>query len=275
MSVESDGVGESFDEQMRMVTMAAMQVGQRVSQQRADSMRQAQQESQQQAQQLQQRMEAERRVAVVELSVVQNSEWWRDAGPQEVADKYATAHAWKDESPEVARHEERMRQELKDRYGIDPSRDDGQGIDAERLREEIRRVEERLGDPERAEAAQAESLSDAAQQRGRENDNRATIETDPQEEQRLRADAERERNQSVRHSGEAVTAYDSADRRDATAEKMRSAGGNPEQINTAMRADQAQGAPAHEAVSNPPGKRAVQPQANRSVNRTRGQQRVR
>lgn len=275
MSVESDGVGESFDEQMRMVTMAAMQVGQRFSQQRAERMRQAQQESQQQAQQLQQRMEAERRVAVAELSVVQNSEWWREAGPQDVADKYATAHAWKDESPEVARHEERMRQELKERYGIDPSRDDGQGIDTNRLREEIHRLEERQGSPERAEAAQADGLSDAARQRGHENDNRAAVETDPQEEQRLRAEAERERNQSARHSGDAASAYDSASRRDATAEKMRSAGGDAEQVNTAMRADQAQGAPAHQAVSNPPGKRAVQPQANRSANRAQGQQRVR
>lgn len=47
MSVESDGIGESFDEQMRMGTMAAMQVGQRMAQARAERMRRTQEESQQ------------------------------------------------------------------------------------------------------------------------------------------------------------------------------------------------------------------------------------
>ena len=49
MSVESDGIGESFDDQMRMGTMAAMQVGQRMAQARAERMRRTQEESQQRA----------------------------------------------------------------------------------------------------------------------------------------------------------------------------------------------------------------------------------
>lgn len=283
MSVESDGVGESFDEQMRIGTMAAMQVGQRMAQMRADSMRRTQEQSQQQAQELQRRMEAERRAAAVELSAVQNSDWWRDARPEDVADKYAAAHAWKDEDPEIARHEERMRRELQDRYGIDPSRNDGEAVDAERLREEIRRIEERQAeteqtqaDQDRAEAREAQDRAATADERAREGETRANTELDPERERAERNQAERDRAEANAHNGDANHAYDSSERREAEADRMRQAGGNQEQIDTATRADQAQGRPAQDAVRNQPGRAASQPHGrSTAAQRGRGPQRVR
>lgn len=280
MSVESDGIGESLDEQIRMGTMAAMQVGQAMAQARAERMRRTQEESQQRAQELQRRMEAERRAAVAELSVVQNSDWWRDATPDDVADKYATAHAWKDEDPEIARHEERMRRELQERYGIDPNRENDGPVDSERLSDEMRRVEERQADPQNtdveAEAAQAERRAGVADERARESYDRAAAESDPEQERRLRDQAEQERAEADRLNADAQNAYDSPERRDANAERMREAGGDPAQIDTATRADQAQGRPAQDAVRNPPGRAASQPHGrSNAAQRGRGPQRVR
>lgn len=295
MSVESDGIGESFDEQMRVGAMAAMQVGERIARTLQEERRRAQEQTQQETVRQQQRLDAERRTALVDLAVVRNSDWWKDAQPEEIADKYALARGFRDEDPEIARHEEFMRGELKQRYGIDTN--EYQDVDPNALRDEVQRIETNRADPsrqletadaaqthreqperltqdeyerasghrgdnqddraadDRAQARDLDERAKVAEQRAKESERQAESETDPDSRRQLHEQAARDQQEAETLRGDANHSYDSAERRTATAGTMREQGGDQKQIDTAMRNDIAQGRPAQDAVRDAPGRK--------------------
>lgn len=295
MSVESDGIGESFDEQMRIGAMAAMQVGERIARTLAEQRRRTQEQTQQETARQQQRLDAERRSALVDLAVVRNSDWWKDAQPEEIADKYALARGFRDEDPEIARHEEFMRGELKQRYGIDTN--ERQDVDPKALQDEIQRIETNRADParqletgdaaathreqldratqderaatDREQAREFDERAKAAEQRARESERQAETETDPDRSRELHEQAARDQQEAETLRGDANHSYDSAERRNATAGTMREQGGDQQQIDTAMRNDIAQGRPAHDAVRDVPGRKQTTAQG-RSQSPVRG-----
>lgn len=120
MVEESDGIAEAFEGQVRVLVTAAGQVGERVARWREEASRRAQARSEQQARELQARLEAERRVARVELGRVYRSEWWDRASAEQVAQTYQVARAWAREDLVAVRAEEHMRSEMRTLYGLDP-----------------------------------------------------------------------------------------------------------------------------------------------------------
>lgn len=151
------------------------------------------------ADQAQERLQAQKEAVEASLSITTRDEWWNDVAdkPDLVAEKYAQARAWRDDSPTIAAHEERLRGELKTRYGIV------------------------VADTDEALLAQANSLDvqaehDRAQARDVEKDS----EPDDQQVQK-----------------EANDKWDSAERREALAEHLRDQGLSAEKIETIQRLD--------------------------------------
>lgn len=147
----------------------------------------------------QERLQAQKEAVEASLSITTRDEWWNDVAdkPDLVAEKYAQARAWRDDSPTIAAHEERLRGELKTRYGIVVADTD----------------EALLG---QADSLDVEAEHDRAQARETEQD------SEPDDQQ-----AQKKANDN----------WDSAERREALAEHLRGQGLSAEKIETIQRLD--------------------------------------
>lgn len=254
---ESDGMDKAFEGQLRVFVTAAAQVGERLARARQESLRRAQAMSEQEQRELHSRIEAERAVSRVELANVQRAEWWDRATPEQIGRAYQVARAWSQEEPEAARAEERVRAEVRQRYGVDV---DVAGADPEVVRELVRaQLERSAGDEQHRRSAVEEA--EAAQlmaQAGREErlaeQARAEAEAEagaPEADERQRlvevADEHQARSDALGEEGRTV--YDSAARREATARELQDRGIDREVVATRMRADVSQAKPATEAVA--------------------------
>lgn len=208
---ESDGMDEALDGALRMGLTVAGQVGERVARWLEQQAREAQARSEQAARELTQRMDAERAAARAELAVVGREEWWARAKPEDVTRVWEVANTWSRFDPDAARALETIREQVRDRYGIDTRPRDAAGpveaVDAERAR-----VQARLD-----EATAVRILTDV----------------DPGNDERGR------------------DLYDSAERRNELASDLERAGVDSEAIEARVLADKGQGAPAHAAVTSP------------------------
>ncbi|MGW9114516.1 hypothetical protein [Microbacterium sp. NPDC055683] len=258
MAEETDGIEEAFEGQLRIAVTAAGQIGEAIARAREEALRRAQAASEQQARELQSRIEAERRAARVELANVDRGEWWDRATPEQIGHTYQVARAWQQDDPEAARAEQRMRDELRNRYGIDPH---DAGANPDDVRQLIRLQAERAerdrinADAERASAAAEEAealrlLAHADQEEQRAAEARAAAEHEPDAEERARAAAEAEQREASaeRARADGRTAYDSAERREGTARDLEAKGVDHDLVATRMRADVSQAKPATEAV---------------------------
>lgn len=258
MSESTDGIEEAFEGQLRVLVTAAGQVGERLARQREETQRNAQARSEQEARELASRIEAERLAARVELRDVGRADWWDRATPEQIARSYQVARAWSAEDPEAARAEERVRSEIRGRYGVDV---DDAGADPERVRQlvqlELDRAErDRTAGEEQAARAARESveaqrlLAHANQQDAQAEAARAASEYEPDPQEREAAAVQAEQHgttaDSAREDGR--TLYDSAERREGTARELESKGVSREVVATRMRADVSQAKPATEAV---------------------------
>lgn len=72
------------------------------------------------AAQLRARYDAERAAARALLAATANPGWWAAAGPQQIADAWRTAVAWRDADERIAVDTARLAEELRRRYGVDP-----------------------------------------------------------------------------------------------------------------------------------------------------------
>ena len=119
MAEESDGIAEAFDGQLRVALTAAGRIGEVLARMREDAVRRSQAASEQQSRELSSRLDAERLAARAELGNVYRPDWWDNASPEQIGQAYTTARAWSGEEPEAVRAEGRIRDEVRERYGVD------------------------------------------------------------------------------------------------------------------------------------------------------------
>jgi len=150
MAEETDGVGEMFDDSLRIALTIASQFGERVSRLREQMSRMREASAGQEYRELEARFEAERGAARASLTPVQQQEWWNTAGVDDIAQAHETATVWRDHD-EIAREVgDMIRLEVSERYGIDvdaPGADPAAVAaalrDAEKYRAEARAERER------------------------------------------------------------------------------------------------------------------------------------
>lgn len=254
MAEETDGIEEAFEGQLRVLVTAASQIAERIAREREQALRQAEARSQQEARELQSRMEAERRAARAELSNVYREQWWNQASPEQIGHAYQVARAWEREDPEAVRAQQRMRDELRTRYGVDVNATEA---DPAAVRAAVERAEhERAqadGERNRSAAENAEAqrlMTQADQEEQRAAEARAAAEHEPDPAARAHAAVEAVQREAVadwvREDGRTV--YDSAERRHGAARDLEAKGIDREVVATRMRADVSQAKPATQAV---------------------------
>ncbi|WP_271986642.1 hypothetical protein [Pseudoclavibacter terrae] len=270
MAEESDGIEEAFEGQMRMVAMTAARAGEMFARGREDAKRRLEQEFRRQESELASRFEAEMRVARAQYADVQRPEWWDRATPDQIGERFQTARAWRNEDPEAAVAESKIRHEVGRRYGIEiPEQNilvsgvqvgaavqgslDQEQAAAERTRAERERTEAMLLD---ADASRDDRDADEAR-------SAAEFEADPNERERATQEAAQRDSESVTARGQGEVLYDSAERRDATARDLESRGIDPDAIKARMHQDIGQGTPPSAAVANGGPKRAPKARAPR------------
>ncbi|WP_105035632.1 hypothetical protein [Cryobacterium aureum] len=218
MAEDTDGVGEVFDDQLRMALTIASQIGERIARLREQLARQREAAATQQTRELDARFEAERGAARASLAPVQEPEWWDQATPEDIAGAHETVTAWRSYDDVAHSAETRIRDEVRERYGIDV---DAPGADpvavaaalrvAERDRGQARAERERAG--EELTASQL-LLADVnrrdAQANELDRDNTDADRTNDPEGQRQAEEVHREADVNRSSSG---LDYDSSERR--------------------------------------------------------------
>jgi len=127
MAEETDGVGETFDDSLRVALTIASQFGERIARLREQLARQRETDSVQEARELTARFEAERGAMRASLAPVQHADWWENANPQDIATVHETATAWRDFDDVAHGAADTIKQEVRQRYDIDV---DAPGADA-------------------------------------------------------------------------------------------------------------------------------------------------
>lgn len=259
MTVQSDGIDEAFEGQLRVALSVAAQVGQQLARTRENEARRAEQRDAREVAELQSRMDAERQAVRADMEKVTKAEFWNQADAREVADTWQTIQAWKGD-PRIDAAAERARQEIQARYGVDPAAPDA---DPHQVRAEFER---RAAEQDRQEANNLmglanieDSRSDQARERAEAERAREDVAIDAEQPQASQASRERAHREEdvAAHAADAAdkahdasaVAYDSAERRESTERTMRMAGVDPEAVSVRMRSDVSQGAPATEAAT--------------------------
>ena len=250
MSDTHPGVEDEVEHAFRLGLATAAQLADRFARARQELARDAQRRSDDQYRQLEARFRAEGASAAARLSVVERPEWWNHATPQQIVSIYGLARQWRDDQPHAANAFDTIAQQVQDRFGIDVTSPDA---DANELRAALARVEiDRAAANNPAAAVERPddlATAVAAVVRADQHDSAlgATAEETASRDQG--ADATHTESWAAQGSTESSRAYDTLDRRDATAARMREAGLSEESIGVAMRADIAYGRPAAEAVT--------------------------
>jgi len=264
-----DGVDEALAGTMRVVTMAAARVGERLVRFREEHLREVQARSEREARELQLRFDSERAAARAELRVVQEPGWWGRADTADVARVWEVASAWKNHDSDIAGHSDHIREEVQQRYGFDPANVSDVTRDVLIATEEAARARSTEGaerakvSGERAEAAtllaQADALDDLARENRAQADKLAhdiewegdrgeNKELYPAAEQYTGAAQSSEREAEDTRS-KAFEVYDSSDRREQLADRMQTHGATQEQVRDRLLADIDQAKHPREAVS--------------------------
>lgn len=255
MADESDGIDEALDGHMRVLITAAARMGETLARAREEASRRAQADSERAARELTSRFEAERAAAHTEMASVHRGDWWERATPEQIAGAYQTAHSWAQDDPEAARAEERMREELSTRYGIDV---DNTHADPNAVREAIERAaqspEQSAAEKQRAAAEQAEAarlLTEADRADHDADRSRAAGDSEAEHHERQDQQSEAEMRQAQADAARAAAQplYDSAERREATAADLETKGVSPEAVSARMRSDVSQAQPATQAAA--------------------------
>lgn len=297
MADESDGIEEALEGTVRLAVTAGARLGSEIARAREEQLRDQRFRDEREAAQLAQRLEAEKRVAVAELSQVHRPDWWDRADAARIGQTYATARAWAPEAAEASGAERKMREELQSRYGIDVDHIDPRSVSAEveawrqRLEDQRRQEADRQRTAETAERAEAAVLLDQAAREDRRGDAARDDErtgaraSEPAENpwldsrrgrdggDEVRGQAAEEDRESGRDSearsdhtaGEAERLYDSAERRAADAQAMEAQGVDHGVAESRMRADTGRANPATLATTGAVRGRA--PKARKNVNR--------
>ncbi len=268
---DTDGVGETFDNSLRIALTVASQFGERFARLREEWNRQREAAATQEARELQSRFDAERAAVRGQLAVVDQPSWWDRADVRDIADAREAAVAWRDFDDVAARANETIRREVQDRYNIDV---DSAGADPAGVADALRRAEADRAQAREEQRRSGEELTASqillasAEARDRDADAAAEHAHGTQDPTAAAESANHEREAAAERS-QAVASYDSAERR---AEFVRSLEGtaSAEEVRGRVLADTGNAKSPREAVA---AKSASTPQARKS--RAVGQERSR
>lgn len=266
MAEETDGVLDATDEQLRIALTVASQFGERLARLREEFARSRQSRAEQEHRELQNRFDAERGAARASLAVVDRPEWWNNASVRDIADVRETATTWRDHDDVAKTASEKIREEVKSRYGVDvdrPGADPREVADALRQAEQDRAAEreERRRSDEDLTASQ--TLLEQAERRDRDATNaRQEPGTDPAVADQAQRDADSARESSS-------LAYDSAERRQEFANSLQGKASESE-IRARLIADTANAEPARNAVKSRSRQAPRAPQRQPGAQRDRG-----
>ncbi|WP_401001072.1 hypothetical protein [Agromyces sp. GXQ0307] len=256
---DSDGIEEAFEGALRTSLAVAGRLGEQLARMREEALRRAEARSLQEARELQGRFDAERAAARAELAPVHEASWWDRAGTENIARAYETATTWSKHDDDARRANERIREEVRARYGVDVDRT---GADPAAVREALARV-----DADR-------NLADA--ERSRADEERAEAARLLEHADRVDAAADRDQDATatpVDAREGAEVEWDSAERRDAHAATL-DGKANAEAINAWRQADSDNAKHPREAVRRAGGKspkaRKSRPGGDREMQRGRG-----
>lgn len=268
MAEETDGVGEAFDDSLRIALTVASQFGERVSRLREQLARQREADARQEARELQARFDAERGAARAQLTVVNQPEWWNRASVEDIAGVHETATAWRDHDDTAAAAHDTIRREVRDRYGVDVDRP---GADpaavaealraAERDRAQTREERRRAGEDLTA----SQLLLATAEGRDRDADEdlaRAWEADDPDAAAQADTDAADAAQEAHHARADSSVAYDSAERRETFARSLEGTASEQE-IRGRVLADTGNAKPPREAVTTRTG-RSPRPRKSRA-----------
>jgi hypothetical protein len=127
MHEPSDGIAEEVERQLQLALAAATIAARHAIATRQHQVEQAQRDSTQNAQAIKTQIDAERQLAAAHLQPVFDPGWWETATPQGVADMWQETNSWRDPdrdpaTPTIFDHASgRIRQEVRDRSGLDPT----------------------------------------------------------------------------------------------------------------------------------------------------------
>jgi hypothetical protein len=127
MHEPSDGIAEEVERQLQLALATAAVAARHALAQRQHAIERAGRDSEQAARQVKDQIDAERVLATARLRPVFDPGWWETAGPQDVADMWQEANSWRDSDrtaiqPTIFDHAAgRIRQEVRDRSGLDPT----------------------------------------------------------------------------------------------------------------------------------------------------------
>lgn len=225
---ESDGIDDAVAGGLRAGLMAAARIGEQLARMREQQQRSIQQAEEVRARELQDRFNASQAAARAQLDPVSRDEWWDKANPDMIERAHETAEAWKDYDPVAAEHAGTIRNQVKDRYGIDV---DNPGATEQDISAAVTQAQEAR------QQAEAER-SNASAARGDEMLVGAAV-----------VGANRE--DRARANNAAEPDYDSPERRQQLAKSLEN---HPdrEAVTARLMADKHQGKPASAAVSSTP-----------------------
>jgi len=255
---DSDGVDDFVEQQVRLGMSVLGQAGMVVMRAHEHAQRRQEQQDQAAAEQSRERLDAERGAAHAILDQTRQPGWWEQATAQEVGRTYAVADAWAQAGDPVARwSRESMESQIQVRYGLTPEALQAMANEVERERDRDR------GDADRSERQAGADRVNA----GTEPDpDRAPESSEqprrvpPWEDEPEVTPAEQPHRQEegedlavanladVAEEAHRDHAYDSAERREAFAERMRSEGVDDQLVVDRLRSDMSQGQPPGEAV---------------------------
>ncbi|MEW2014279.1 MULTISPECIES: hypothetical protein [Microbacterium] len=211
---DTDGVGETFDNSLRIALTVASQFGERFARLREEWNRQREATASQEARELQSRLDAERAAVRGQLAVVDQPSWWDRADVRDIADAREAAVAWRDHDDVAARANETIRREVQDRYGIDV---DAAGADPAAVADALRRAEADRAQAREEQRRSGEELtvsqillsSAGARDRDADAADRAYETEDPT----AASESASQEWEAAGERGQAVGFYDSAERR--------------------------------------------------------------
>lgn len=272
MAEESDGIEEVLEGQIRVLVTAGGQLGERIARSRQEALRQAQTDSGQEVRELRSRLEAEQSAARTEYAGVYRSAWWDRATPEQIGHTWQVAQAWGEQDPEAGRAVQRIRDELRTRYGIDADHTNADPAaveaafahaDAQGAQAETQRIR---AEEDNAEAQQLLREADREDRAAETAQKAAEFEPDPADRAEARTEVAEREAVAMATREDWMNRYDSAERRDADAARLESLGIDETVVATRMRADVSQAKPASEAVKTQKTIRKA-PQARRTASR--------
>lgn len=273
--MDGDGIDDAIEGQVRLLMMAAGQAGEAIARLREEQLRRAERQSQQEARELQSRFEAERAAARIQLADVHRDDYWQQATPEQIAQRYQIARAWEREDPVAEQASRRIESEVHTRYGVDAA-DLGRDPEAARqaMRLEMDRAERDRAQAERERVEAQVLLNQANRDDQRADQGRAAAEHEPDPDDRAVAAEQAEQHQAAAEQNRDVAAakYDSAERRDATAAELRAKGISESDVDVKMSVDASHGKPATAAVQGGP--RNAPKARKKPTGRGQGQQRA-